>query len=486
MEWSPKLKDLGYSEFKLLKNTKLDELKTYTLQDILDNSEKFPINFPVDAVRLKSLKNKKNVTKDFLTKSINSVYPFMHESALQLCIQFIELKQNYGSSVEQKFYKNMQLKSFINRLLKNRAVMFMGKADYYILLSGERGARKWEFCGTAREFPPLILENCLSYDEIKLSALLYVSSYTHFINKGERKNRAVYADDRSLIQDDGIIMGMIGPRLKKFFVMDFQEIVLTPKQNIDGCGTNEPSIQKLFCEFYQEYSYNYETAQERMSKNTFPGRYVKLPFPKGAIFDNEIYKKRLTIVFDTMLVEANYRAQQCGKMAYLHVVGLGLGVWKISSHQEKIYVNWFYQRLQNLSSKLQNISDVCFSYFGDCAGLENGSLIKIDRHPLGGIYIHIYRRQPHEKLDDPDKLLVVSYAWDGNALPGNEWWDNKLDKSGDSAAASSTQITELHNPHINPLVCADNLRIVTSEGHIETFKSFIEQMTRKESEAPGN
>lgn len=58
---------------------------------------------------------------------------------------------------------------------------------------------------------------------------------------------------------------------------------------------------------------------------------------------------------------------------------------------------------------------------------------------------------------------MVSYAWDGNALPGNEWWLGKLGSSGDSAAGSSTQISELHNPHINPLLSANNLMIITEK-----------------------
>lgn len=75
----------------------------------------------------------------------------------------------------------------------------------------------------------------------------------------------------------------------------------------------------------------------------------------------------------------------------------------------------------------------------------------------------------------PDKLLVVSYAWDGNALPGNEWWLGQLDSSGDPAAASSTQVAELHNPHINPILSADNLMVVTDNDvvTIEKYQDMV-------------
>lgn len=44
----------------------------------------------------------------------------------------------------------------------------------------------WEEIGTTEEKPPLILENCLSYDEMKLSSMVYVSGYTECINGGSR------------------------------------------------------------------------------------------------------------------------------------------------------------------------------------------------------------------------------------------------------------------------------------------------------------
>lgn len=59
------------------------------------------------------------------------------------------------------------------------------------------------------------------------------------------------------------------------------------------------------------------------------------------------------------------------------------------------------------------------------------------------------KRSPAANLES-DELLVLSYAWDGNAFPGNEYWVGSLFASGDPAAACMSQVAELHNPLVNP------------------------------------
>lgn len=344
-DWSPKTPTWSNEESKLLLENAVSELPEQNLKDIIANSDKFPIKFPVDTGRLKTLKN--YLSESTLERNINSVYPVIHENALELYCKFILYKRQHGSAVEKSLYKKITLQEFINRLLKKRAVMFMGKDDKYVLLSEDKGSKGWETIGTDKEQPPLLLQHQISYDEIKLSVFLSVSSYTYFVNAGDRKNMAKYTMDRKGIEDEGIIIGMIGPRLKKANVMEFQEIVINERQNTtkNGYGTNIPSsVHKLFSTFYEEACRSHgEVLSYRKTLSQNDDRYTELKLK--SIFDNHLYYKRLTISIDTLLMEANHRASEKGTTAYIHVVGLGLGVWKISNHQEEVYMDAFAKRI---------------------------------------------------------------------------------------------------------------------------------------------
>lgn len=50
-------------------------------------------------------------------------------------------------------------------------------------------------------------------------------------------------------------------------------------------------------------------------------------------FNKFVYHHRIRISAETFLIEANHRAGLEGKKAWVHVVGLGLGVWKLLSKQ---------------------------------------------------------------------------------------------------------------------------------------------------------
>lgn len=287
---------------------------------IMQSSERFPIKFPINSTRVKALT--RWVKADVLDRNANSAYPLIHENALNLYANFLLYKRNEGSDIEKNLYKDMSVMGLVERFLLKRAVSFLGPQDKFRLVNGAvKSASKWEDVGKPSEGSPLLLRDCLSYDEMKLSAFLSVSSYTYFLNSGNRTNRGIMDHRRGDIEDEGVIVGLIGPRMEKPGVMDHEDI-------IEGY----PEFMRCL----------YGVSDGDCGEDV--GRFTKTE--AGEVFDNVIYAKRLAVSFDTLLVEANQRAKDRGKTAYVHVVGIGLGVWKRSVHQYEVFLDTFAERIE--------------------------------------------------------------------------------------------------------------------------------------------
>ncbi|MBA3236727.1 MAG: DUF4804 domain-containing protein [Parachlamydiaceae bacterium] len=69
----------------------------------------------------------------------------------------------------------MTFEGFVDRLLSKRPIMFMTQMDAYLLRNGERGYGGFEAIGADKQKKPLILEDCLSYDEMAILAMIDVS-----------------------------------------------------------------------------------------------------------------------------------------------------------------------------------------------------------------------------------------------------------------------------------------------------------------------
>ncbi|KAH8289413.1 hypothetical protein KR054_004945 [Drosophila jambulina] len=421
------------------------------------------LQFGTNTCRVKSQPaDRRNKIRD----QIASAYPVIHERTLLLYINFLEHKQKFGDEQEKRIYKDMSLVDFVQRLLAKRCVWFFGASDYYKTMEGKTGHEGFEAVGTAAEQYPLELASVLSYDEIKLAALLYVSTHSEFINDGRRANGGEVAQDKSRIEREGVIIGLIGARFERPNVMEYQDIMITRTQNTQakgyGGGSNsssqpEADLRRVWREFYAEPQ---DFLYEKLPSNS--SRFEKV---SEDYFDQQVMRKRYAITFDTLLLEAQARAVAAGKPAYIHVVGIGLGVWKVSERQERTFFEAFDDRLLALGEQLTHIGVVHFSWFHlpRVGRLYDGALLSIKNHPQGGIQIRNSARNPADKLAE-DMLPVVTYAWDGNALPGNEFWAKMLVSTGDPAAACSTLISELQNPHINvQFMSGANLHITSLE-----------------------
>ncbi|XP_017129946.1 uncharacterized protein LOC108147728 [Drosophila elegans] len=439
------------------------------LQKLMAKSEEFPLEFGVESVRVKKQSPRR---LDRINQQVSSAYPLIHERTLGLYLQYLEHKCHFGNSVEKPIYRPLSLCDFVQRLLEKRCASFFARNDKYLLLGGETGASGFESVGSLEETAPLVLANVLSYDDIKLSALLSVSSHTEFVNEGERTNCGRVDRHTTTLQESGVIVGMIGARLSRRNLMEFQDIVIARQQNTrdrgygmaldEPAGTRAEDYRRLWRGFYATRDLVHGEAS--IDNRRFGPSRNKLD-----VFDNLVMKRRYAISFDMLLLEAQARAKRVNQLAYIHVVGFGLGVWKAAAQQERIFLETFEQRMRTLGSRLGHIGLVHFSWFSitDCGSLRNGALLDIPGHPKGGIRVLNSKRNPARKLTTPehgDMLLVVSYAWDGNALPGNEFWMKMLKSTGDSSTACSTLVAELHNPYINTVFCnGSNLHIASPE-----------------------
>lgn len=195
----------------------------------------------------------------------------------------------------------------------------------------------------------------------------------------------------------------------------------------------------MWAEFYGvDYFPTYEEAQRNQS------RYKQV---RGLLFDVEIYKKRMRISIETFLLEAEEKASMNQKKAFCHVVGLGVGAWALDELTQTNAMLEVYEEVF-AEYKFENVGVVDFSWFNHSCHRD----IKLpDASRQAGMTCRFSQRDPAEKVAE-DQLLVAMYAWDGNSLPGNEYWIGQLAASGDPAAACCSTIALLQNADANKML----------------------------------
>merc|ERR1712137_1317220 len=343
----------------------------------------------------------------------------------------------------------MTKEELVTRLFSKRPLMFMTEADTYLLKGESTKDGGFEAIGTKDEYPPLLLRDYISYDEMQMSALLGGSCRSVFINNGSRQNNGRLGE-RGEFEEEGIIVGQVGARFERENLMEWQSLMGTKQQNIAarGYGQREgrqESMQDLWAHIFDLE--NLPTYEE-VEQNGCPERWVGVGRGK---LDTLLFTKRCRILAETFLGECNLRAKQENKKAFCHVVGLGLGVWGVSEMQGKWMLDAYAQALQQHDYECIAAIDFCrFSrnHFGmvfEGQRSDGGAKVK-------SIDIFATRRDPNDKLskDYEDCLLCTQFAWDSNSYPGNEYWYGQLAASGDPAAASCSLIPWLLNFDVNP------------------------------------
>eukprot|EP01124_Arcella_intermedia_P029640 TRINITY_DN631_c0_g1_i1.p1 TRINITY_DN631_c0_g1~~TRINITY_DN631_c0_g1_i1.p1 ORF type:complete len:692 (+),score=142.09 TRINITY_DN631_c0_g1_i1:64-2139(+) len=453
------------------------EEPTPTWKSLIHYSEEFEkkVEFPTTNNRIKKIGKNESLQSDIERHAQNTriiIYPTLHN----LIEEFLRFKLAHGTKKEKSFYVGMTKEDFIARLFKKRPLIFYTSMDATRTRGNSRPSGKdWAYVGSDNE-RDLVLERYLSYDEIQIGALLGVSSPTFFINNGSRTNMSRNSKNVDQLESFGIYVGLVGARFEKDDYMESQYILAIKDVPLAGIGKkadpNHPKTIKMrmLAKYFGQcgtenigrwpgeaflkdpqtdtnlyYFPSFEELLELKKSEQLPNTFH---YARSSFFNIPVYKKRIRISIETFLLEANARGAEYAKKVYVHVVGLGLGVWEYCSNQGKWMIEVYHEVIQD--NPLPNISHIDFSWFSvserKCGPAASGEILATENG--NRIRIHFSKRDPADKLDD-DLLLVASYAWDGNSFPGNEYWDGALAASGDPAAACCSTIPELQNPYVN-------------------------------------
>jgi len=451
------------------------------LRTVLANSASHPVAFPVHTARLDTLIKNDTITEGVAEDMINSTYPIIHAKMIPLLQDFLSLKKVSPYGTERKYYKDKNLEELLNKLVQHRPILFMHASDKYMLPDKSWGRGGFEEIGKGEDDSLDRLRLCEynGYDEMKLAALVSVGCQSAFINEGDRYNRGV-ATAASAHEAQGVIVGQVGPRFERRGVMDWQDCVVSQAQNTPENGYGAAPTRPLPPPSSPPLSVvEYKTALNAMwarlwgvagNLPTFAGVDASGPgfsqFRKDAFLNEEVYSARVRLTAEVLLLEAVERAKACGLKAYVHVVGLGLGVWRVSERQPALYVAAWQAALHALPSHAaRRLHTLDYSW------------ILPQELPMGhltGVRVVFSKRPLHAPVP-AGCLLVCNYAWDSNAAPGNEFWAGSLDGSGDPAAACSSSVAELQNWRVNPAVCGGRVRVACPERGVLPLRQWLEQ-----------
>ena len=326
-----------------------------TIDQLIKNSNVFQNTSPLQTTNnlIASIIVRDQSKSSVIEEHANKVHPIIHKNVPTLIEDFLHYKQEHGTEVERKLYATMTFEAFIDRLLIKRPLMFMDSFDSYKLRDGSRG-------------------------------------YGDFINDGRRDNKGQLGSLDSF-EEKGIYVGLVGARFEKAGLMEWAHMIVTPEQNTkkNGYGFHNESnstVLGIWSKFYDEKFPTFKEAQADTS-----GRFIQIKL--NLYLDSLVYKKRMHMVIEPFLVNANYQGEQYQKKVYCHAVGLGLGVWQISPIQARLLLEVFNDILNNHDFKW--ISDIDFSWFPQ----EYDSMVKIKHletfknHYKNEIKIHYSKRK---------------------------------------------------------------------------------------------
>lgn len=388
----------------------------------------------------------KNMSDEELYSMVEKAKPVVPKKVETMAGDFLKNKRKNGTEIEQQFYKNMTTEQFLFRLYAKRQLEFFLSSDTYITQEGVSGIPskakgRFEDVGTERENPPFTLATALSYEEMQIAANLSFSTPSKFYNKGDRDNQGIPGKQGTFVES-GHIIGAVGARFEKPGLMEHRLCVVTDEERItpqDKLWAKQLGLKKLP---NKAEAAKQEEADALAIKNgaQIEPRFIKLT--NGDYLDMKVYKAIMQPRLEAILQEGNEKGAPPKEPAYVHLVGLGLGVWcncggkDCSDTFAKAQLEIYKELLG--TGKYSNIADLDFSWFPPGISASDSEQVNVKGKTINLLYT---KNDPGVKTPEKEgKTLVVVFAWDGGSFPGNEVFSDALKASGDPAAAMSSDV----------------------------------------------
>lgn len=448
-------------------NDVIEPKNTFSELDfIMEQSDKFHKLFRFPSKRNNSVRAmiEEGESREVLLHMANTTRPIVDKRLKSFIEEFLELKRACGNDAEKELYSEPRFtgvnaaEEFVVRCLVNRPVVFYTSYDFHSTKDGKDDPFQHGFRAMATNID--WLRQYISYDEIAISALISVSVPSFFINSGSRSNYAMKGNPGTF-ERRGVITGCVGARFERREEMEWKYMLISRQQNTveNGYGPYDPSNPKSVelrpwaklygVEYFPTFDETIAANHDYVLREAFINRFCEVS--AGSYLNTEVYMNRMRLTVEPFLRDANERSGKESKKAHCVVVGLGLGVWRLTPMQTYFLVDTYRAILNEVH--LPNIAEITFSWFDrvtSCGSAQSGSPFGENGAGNGGIIINFSKADPHIPLRSAEQLLVVQYAWDGNSYPGNEYWRQELAASGDPAAACSSLIADLQNPVVNP------------------------------------
>ncbi len=326
---------------------------------------------------------------------------------------------------------------YIISLVRRRPLAFLTSSDTYLTADGASGDHFTE---------QAVAENYskyMCYKELELSPYVNLIADTTNVNDGKRDNRGV-PDDKGAFEKDGVIIAAVGARYEVPGKMEYKHSVTTKESASQRADLLKEFLPFWFGDNVPPMKFN-EGEKFSFEGKELCDRYIKIS--ESSRLDAAVYFAIMKKRYETIFFAAAEKAKASGKKAFLHLVGLGLGVWQKHNDQTNLQAAAAKQVLNEHPEWANHILVADFSWVeaSNWAGFVGDTkLTKSKRNPWATLTSNELGATPRDQV-----LLVADFAWDGGSFVGNEFWKGMLHHSGDPAAACAGDIAITMNPLVN-------------------------------------